>query len=156
MSTKTVLKSNEVIDEATGEVVTVNWPLPPALTDDGAELVSPISLVSVLDRPLSIGERIRRFTSLPSLLEDDFDDGDDLPDDLLDHDEPMMSKHEDRAHSVVQRARARKQKEANDRAEADREARRNEAKDLQRRLDALRQEGATPPAPSPENAPSAP
>jgi len=78
-------------------------------TSDGQELVSPVSLVTVAaSRPVTLGERIRRYTSMPTLqddlLYDEIEDEDFIEDDGL----PPMSKHEDRYHEVIKRAKTRK------------------------------------------------
>lgn len=83
-----------------------------SLNAKGEEMPSDVSLVTVAHRrPVTLGERIRRYTSLPTLadtlLYDDIEDDDYVGD----YDGPPMSPYEDRHRDLLKKVKERKTKE---------------------------------------------
>ena len=126
---------------------------PPTLTKSGAELVSDVSLVAVADlRPVTLGERIRRYMRTPQFMEDindlrnnlDLFDPEEI-DFVLDPHENPMSDYEDRMADLKKRFHDRKQKLAEEEKQKliKKEAEEKEA--FKRRYDELRREGSSPP-----------
>ena len=127
---------------------------PPVLDDYGNERVSDVSLVAVADlRPMSLGERVRRYMRTPQLQHDlmndagmDMDD-ENFPDTQPDDSAPM-SLHEDRAHQLrkdQENARLKKieeDKKAATEAEIEAEKQANEA--FRRRYKQLKESGSLP------------
>lgn len=119
------------------------------LTKDGKVRVSPVSLVAVADlRPITLGERVRRYMRTPKFLQDQNNlDGYDEEDFLLDPHENPLSPHEERSAEILENVRKRKMEEREaekqrliDEEKADREK-------FRKRLRELREEGDEPPLP---------
>lgn len=113
---------------------------------DGSEIVSPVSLVAEVDLyPLSMSEQLERFMRAPDY--DGYDDGEDLPDEVLEGDD-IMTPHEDRFRETTAQLK-RKQKEKVAVKEKERvEAEKAELERMSKRLDELRKKGAEIPAPA--------
>lgn len=142
------LKPNEVMDAETGEIVEVYWPVPPQLSEDGrSEILNSKSLVTVYnDKPLSVGERIRRYTgNLGQLQEFQYDEEDLEPDEMADMDESPLSKYEDRAGEITRRVRERKDKEKSEEQIRIRDEETKRKNDLREAIRELSREAATPP-----------
>jgi len=128
--------------------------IPPKLDDKGRELVSSVSLVSRADmRPITLGERIRRYMRTPQFQRDlDSEDGWD-PEDLEEigiEEENPISIHEDRAKEIAGRVRTRKTKEADELKQKEIEAENAEKEKFRKRFKELQEEGSVPEAPRPE------
>lgn len=120
----------------------------PYLDENGSVVTSPVTLVAHLDlRPITLGERISRYMRTPKFQQDmnntlGFDDGDDVPDDMVDMDDLPLSKHEDRARVIQDRARRRRfeekeaEKKANfEKAKAEKEAFRQRYQEIKDEID---------------------
>lgn len=130
----------------------------PQLNKDGSEILSDVSLVAIADlRPITLGERIRRYERTPQFLHDQnsldgYDEGDDFSDVLLDRDESPLSQYEDRAEEIRGRIRERKKAEkaaekeaAIAKEKAEKDAFRKRYQELQNEAASLNDsEGATP------------
>lgn len=139
----------DILDPVTGEVLGQEY-VPPRLDAEGRELVSDISLAVSLNRPLALGDRLRRFQSMPQLSEDMYDPED--MDEIPLEDENPMSVHEDRTKELRQRVRQRKQAEA-DKAKADAiEKEKAEKAAFRKRYLEVRDDAAVPPDSDPRNA----
>lgn len=121
----------------------------PSMTPDGKVRVSRTSLVAVADiRPVTLGERIRRYMRTPQFLQDmNKDDGYDDIDLLIDPHEPPMSPHEDRALDLADRVKKRKADERESEKQKLIDAEKAEKDLFRRRLAELRDEGEEPPLP---------
>lgn len=149
------------IDKTTGEISTVpvNNYVPPQLDDQGREIVSPISLVAAVDlRPMSLGERIRRYQRTPQFQEDlkrlrEAEIDDEIMQ-LYDDDENPISPYEERFEEIRSNIRKRKQKEAEDALELERQAEAREKEAFRKRYNEIRDEASIPPQPSPASPPA--
>lgn len=131
----------------------------PYLNDFGQEELSDTSLVAVADlRPMSLGERVRRYMRTPQFQQDLMnqagmdEDEDNIPDSLGDPDGPeLMSPHEERAYDLRRDAalRAAEKVEADKKAETDAAIEREKAEKavFRRRMKELRDEGSVPDEP---------
>ena len=123
---------------------------PPVLNDQGAEVVSPISLVAVADlRPVSMAERVRRYMRLPQFVEDqkalaDLWADSDL-DENLDPDEVPIGTYEDRAREIAAKTQARRAKEAAEASQRKAEEDRAQFEAWSLKYEELRQKGAGSP-----------
>lgn len=115
----------------------------PSLDKHGRVRVSKVSLVGVADiRPVTLGERIRRYARTPQFVQDQYaSEGFDEDDLLTDPHEIPMSPHEDRAMELVQRVKQRKieEREAEKKRRIDAEKEEKDA--FRRRFEELRSEG---------------
>lgn len=130
----------------------------PRLDSRGREVCSPISLVRTLElKPITLADRIRRYTQVSSLRDDllaeEVDESDDdLNFDMLDHDDALpMSKHERRYTELV----ARGKKAAHERAEAEKAekiaAEKAEKEAFRQRVLAIRDLASQPTLPTDSN-----
>jgi len=119
----------------------------PALDSEGRELVSSVSLVTVAhQRPVTLGERIKRYMQMPTLQADlEYDEIDE--DDYVDYDGPPMSKYEDRHRDLLKRVSERKSKEAAEKKAADRKAAEEEAAAFRKRVLEVKIAGSKPDLP---------
>lgn len=121
----------------------------PSLTKDGRVKVNPTSLVAVVDiRPVTLGERIRRYMRTPQFLQDmNRSDGYDEDDLLIDPHEPPMSPYEDRAVELAERVKKRKaeEREAEKQRLIDQEKAEKDA--FRKRYNEIRREADEPPLP---------
>lgn len=128
---------------------------PPQLDEHGREIISQVTLVAVADlRPVTLGERIRRYMKTPQFLQDlHNEDGyhDENIEEVPDEDENPITRYETRAADIVERVKARKQKAVEDEKEkliAEEKA----SKDaFRKRFKELQLEGATLPPPTSSN-----
>lgn len=90
----------------------IKGPLPDRLTPNGLEIPDRRSLVAVCDlKPVTMGERIKRYVRSPSLKDDlVFSDDRFDPDDFLDDEDRPMSPHEERAAEYLERKKRQKAK----------------------------------------------
>lgn len=119
---------------------------PPQLDEKGRVIVSPVSLVAVADRrPVTMGERIRRYMRNPKPIEDLEYDPEDLEvDDLPDgHDNPMTN-HEDRTRDFNNRQKAKAADRQKKESEELAEKQKAEKAALRARLLELQEEGSLP------------
>lgn len=129
------------------------------MNDLGEEIVSNISLVSVADqRPMTLGERVRRYMNTPQ-FQHDLDAGalDDFTDEDFDlvplSDEAPISAHEDRSRELKKRVRKRLTDEAEAKKQKAIEAEKAEKEAFRKRYNELRAEAeGTAPPPPPEGA----
>lgn len=120
----------------------------------GEEVLSDVSLVAHTDmRPVTLGERIRRYIKTPAFAQDQLDEAGYHSEDIFDEDIPFEEQlpptnYEDRYHELkegLEKIRKekieKKKKEREEREKAEKEA-------FRKRYNELKDEGATPPAPS--------
>lgn len=130
---------------------------PPQCDEKGRVIVSPISLVAVADqKPVRMGDRIRRYLRNPTPIEDlAYDEDDFEPDDLPDgHDNPMTAS-EDRMQDYVGRAKTRQAKKLEKEAADLAEKQKAEKEALRERMRELLAEGSLP-TPTPNGGSGAP
>lgn len=141
----------EIVDKVTGEITVApvnNW-VPPQLDKFGREIVSPISLVAAVDlRPMSLGERIRRYQRTPQFQEDlkalEESEIDDEIMELYDDGENPISPYEDRFQDLRERIRQRKRAEEEAAIEADRKREADEREAWRQRHREILAESSTP------------
>lgn len=131
---------------------------PPVLDDQGREVVSPVTLVSVADlRPITMGERVRRYMRMPTFLEDQkaLQDlwADDDFDENTDPDEIPIGPYEDRAREVAARIQARRAKESAEKSAEAAAADKAKYEEWSKHYEELRQKSSVPPQPHTENLP---
>lgn len=125
----------------------------PSLNSRGEEVPSSVSLVTVAHRrAVTLGERVARYTSLPTLqhdlqYDDEIEDGDDLAEEHFarDYDGPPMSKYEKRHSEILKNVKLRKQKEADEAKELQRKKIADEANAFRERVLQIKAEGAIHP-----------
>lgn len=125
--------------------------VPPQLDAEGREILSPVTLVSVTDmRPMTLGERVRRYIRTPTFQQDILNDDGYHPDDLHEvpiEDENPISPYEERAWDLQSISRKRKRKEAEDKKNEAIEAEKAVKAEYRRRFKELQAEGADLPDP---------
>lgn len=127
--------------------------LPATLNSRGEELPSPVSLVTVAhSRPVSLGQRIKRYTQLPTLQNDLLFDEVSEEDYVGDYDGPPMSKYEDRHAQILENVKKRKHKEAEDKKKADKEKEDAEREEFRKRVLQVKEAGSEPSKPKPGEA----
>lgn len=138
------------VDNSVDDEVYVHIPpqLTPRTDEDrgGQEVVSPVSLVAIADlRPMSLGERIRRYSRSP-VFQEDLEallttEIEAEVHELLDADENPMSKYEERAEDLRSRIRDRKNQEKEDAKNAAKEREKALKEEFRARMKELQEEG---------------
>lgn len=116
---------------------------------NGALRLSPVSLVAIASmRPVTLGERVRRYQRTPKFLQDQqMLDGYDEEDILFDRHENPLSPHEDRSFELLERVKKRKaeEREADKQSQIEKEKAEKEA--FRKRYEEIRRESEEPPLP---------
>jgi len=110
------------------------------MTKNGSEMPDKRSLVAVCDiKPVTMGERIRKYQRTPGLKDDHLFHNEDYdPDDFHDDEDRPMSPHEERAAAFMERKKARKAELDQKRKEAAEEAQRAEQAAFRERVLAVK------------------
>lgn len=106
------------------------------LNDKGMEIPDPRSLVAVCDlKPITMGERIRRYVRTPQLRDDLLFDNDEYdPDDFHDDEDRPASPFEERTTAFMDRVKSRRQKKDEETKKAAQEALEAEEKAFSERV----------------------